>query len=407
MKAGYLSQFFSGIAIKKLSAVEADTTRSHQHEFNGDAGLKRVFGSPKSIFETRFIYLSDNDDEPVVADGTLTWYDARERHPTRSEYRMYFPTTAVSLCAAEGDLLVIGRRSDESVLVIIVQSDSTIANQVLWLFRVDLLSHHGFSAREELETEQDRIQFASRFILEQIGISVETTAENYLDRMIRLFGAKFPRTREFSEYARSTVEDVDPAEDPDAAVMAWMEREEVLFRTLEKHIIAERLTRGFHEDVDGFLEFSLSVQNRRKSRVGFALENHLEVIFSACRVRCERSAFTEGRSRPDFLFPGVTQYCDPGFDSALLTMLGVKSTCKDRWRQVLAEAHRIEEKHLLTLETSISTHQTTEMQSQRLQLVIPRGLHGTYMSAQQTWILDIAGFMGLVRERQRRAGISQ
>ena len=67
-------------------------------------------------------------------------------------------------------------------------------------------------------------------------------------------------------------------------------------------------------------------------------------------------------------------------------MLGVKSTCKDRWRQVLAEADRIEYKHLLTLETSISKHQTDEMQAKNLQLVLPRGLHETYTPEQQTWL---------------------
>jgi hypothetical protein len=405
MKAGYLSQFFTGVAIKRLSAVEADTARSHQHEFNGDSGLKRVFGLEKRTFQARFAYLSDNDEEPVVADGPLTWYDAREKHPTRSEHRMYFPTTLVSQCAAEGDLLVIGRRPDDSVLVIIVQGDSTIANQVLWLFHVDLKTHHGFSAREELETEQDRIQFASRFILEQIGVAVETTQETYLDSMLKKFGNSFPRTREFSAYARSTVEDADPAQDPDGAIMAWMEREEVLFRTLEKHIIAERLSRGFRDDVDGFLEFSLSVQNRRKSRVGFALENHLEVVFSSCKLRFDRAAVTEGRSKPDFLFPGVQQYRDPDFDSVLLTMLGVKSTCKDRWRQVLAEAQRIKHKHLLTLETSISTHQTDEMQHQYLQLVVPQSLHPTYTDTQQAWLCDVRGFIERVRESQERAGV--
>jgi hypothetical protein len=200
---------------------------------------------------------------------------------------------------------------------------------------------------------------------------------------------------------------MDPAEDPDAVVMAWMEREEVLFRTLEKHIIGERLTRGFHDDVDGFLEFSLSVQNRRKSRVGFALENHMEVIFSASGVRYERSAVTEGRSKPDFLFPSAAAYRNSTFEAVLLTMLGVKSTCKDRWRQVLAEAQRIEQKHLLTLETAISIHQTDEMQTQNLQLIVPRGLHGTYSVAQQDWLLDVAGFLQVVQDRQRRAGIQQ
>lgn len=81
-------------------------------------------------------------------------------------------------------------------------------------------------------------------------------------------------------------------------------------------------------------------------------------------------------------------------------MLGVKSTCKDRWRQVLAEADRIDDKHLLTLETSISTHQTDEMAAKRLQLVLPRGLHQTYTPAQQAWLMDVATFTDLVRSRQ-------
>ena len=42
-------------------------------------------------------------------------------------------------------------------------------------------------------------------------------------------------------------------------------------------------------------------------------------------------------------------------------MLAVKSTCKDRWRQILAEADRLPVKHLLTLEPGISVAQTDEM----------------------------------------------
>ncbi|MGA7521464.1 MAG: type II restriction endonuclease [Acidobacteriaceae bacterium] len=401
MKQGYLSQFFSGVAIKQLRAVEADQTRSHQHEFNGVAGLKNVFGPEKNTFEARFVYISDNDDEPVVSDGTLTWYDARAAHTTRTEYRMYFPTTPVSQCAAEGDILVVGRRPDDSVLVIIAQGGSTIANQVLWLFRISLLGSYAFSVREELETEQDRIEFTSRFILEQIGIPVETTAETYLDAMLEIFGPVFPPTRRFSEYARSTVE-ADPLLAPDAALMAWMDREEILFRTLEKHILADRLAKGFENDVEGFLEFSKSVQNRRKSRVGFAVENHVEVILASSQVQYSRAPVTEGRSRPDFLFPGAEQYRDQAFDPGLLSMLGVKSTCKDRWRQVLAEAVRVPRKHLLTLETAISTNQTDEMRSHDLQLVVPRALHGTYNAAQQNWLLDVSSLIAELLDKQRR-----
>jgi len=131
MKAGFLSEFFAGVALKTLSAVEADTARSHQREFNGVQDLIRVFGraTEKHSFSAKFIYLTDDDDQPIVEDAKVTWYDARQSHPTRTEYRLYRPTTRVSQLAAEGDLLVIGKRQDGSVLVIVCQGGTTIANQ--------------------------------------------------------------------------------------------------------------------------------------------------------------------------------------------------------------------------------------------------------------------------------------
>ncbi len=81
-------------------------------------------------------------------------------------------------------------------------------------------------------------------------------------------------------------------------------------------------------------------------------------------------------------------------------MLGVKSTSKDRWRQVLTEADRIPHKHLCTLEAGISARQTDEMRRQALTLVVPAGLHTTYTSAQRSELLDVAGFVELVKGKQ-------
>jgi len=413
MKRGYLSEYFDGVAAKRLSAVEADVITSNQHEFNGVESLRGMLGEPegKVHYDAKLLYITDQDDEPIVEDSTLTWYDARqkarqERGVMRSEYRLYFKTTNVSLNAAEGDLLVIAKRRDGSLLVVIAESGSSIARQIEWLFGFVDLAHPGFSVKSELETEQDRIEFASRFILESIGVVVETSAETYLDVMLEKFKGKFPTTRDFSTYARSTLADVDPRDEPDLVLMTWMEREEILFRTLERYLIGDRLSKGFSGekdagvDIEGFLSFSLSVQNRRKSRVGLALENHLELLFIENGLRYTRAAVTEHKSKPDFLFPGVEEYRNPVYDSLKLTMLGVKSTCKDRWRQVLAEADRIDNKHLLTLEAAISTNQTDEMAAKRLQLVLPRSLHQTYTSTQQAWLMDIAAFTDLVRSRQ-------
>ena len=70
---------------------------------------------------------------------------------------MYFPTTSVSEKAVEGDLLVIGRRPDGSVLVVVAQGDSTVASQVRWLFGAQNFDGTGYLIRENPETEQDRI----------------------------------------------------------------------------------------------------------------------------------------------------------------------------------------------------------------------------------------------------------
>jgi hypothetical protein len=84
-------------------------------------------------------------------------------------------------------------------------------------------------------------------------------------------------------------------------------------------------------------------------------------------------------------------------------MLGVKSSCKDRWRQILSEADRIDFKHLLTLEPGISENQTAEMQAKSVQLVLPQRIHDSYSAKQRAWVMNVAGFVSLVGERQAAA----
>lgn len=247
LKRGYLSEYFTGVASKVLSAVEADTATSNQHEYNGVATLKNILGTAKQTFNTQFIYLDDGDDEPVTDTGFLTWYDAREAHSTRTEYRMYFPTTAVSVCAAAGDELFIGLKPDNTVLVIIAEGGSTICSQLRWLFGLE--ESERFSVRANLDSEQDRLAFASRLVLEQLGITVEESEDTFLDSLIQRFGTQFPTTKDFSAYARATLTDVHPRDNPDIVLMKWMKREEILYRTFEKYLVSKRLAQGFENDV--------------------------------------------------------------------------------------------------------------------------------------------------------------
>lgn len=400
MKKGHLSEYFTDIAYKRLSAVEALHHRSNQHEFDGVGGLKRVLGTARREFSAMFIYLSDDEGGTVTEAGFLTWYDAREAHPTRSEYRLYYPDTVVSERADEDDLLVIGRRPDDSLVVIIAQAGTTAESQLAWLFGITDLNIRGYAVRTEKEADRMRLVFASRQVLELIGVEVEEEAPDFLGLMLEKFGGTFPKTREFSAFARETLRDVAPGNEPDNVLMAWMEQEELLFRTLERHLIGDRLKQGFNDDVDAFISFSLSVQNRRKSRAGSALENHLECLFTARGIRHSRTAVTEGKAKPDFLFPGHAEYHSQAWPVDRLTMLGVKSSCKDRWRQILAEADRIPDKHLLTLEPGISRNQTSEMRDKGVRLVLPRAIHNSYQPDQQEWLMDVAGLIRLVQSRQ-------
>lgn len=95
---------FSASCVKTLTTVEVDTSRSNQHEFNGVAQLKKLFGNAK--FETLASFSIRGSDE--IFRSKLTWYDAREQHPTRSEHRLYFQTNPVMKQAQVGDNIIIG-----------------------------------------------------------------------------------------------------------------------------------------------------------------------------------------------------------------------------------------------------------------------------------------------------------
>ncbi len=406
MKEGYLSEYFEGVAVKRLSAVEASAERSNQHEFNGVSDLKKMLGIEKKKFKAHFFYLTEDEGSFESAEGSLTWYDARESHLRRSEHRLYFPSTDVSLRFKEKDLLLIGKMKDHSLSVIAVEQGSTLENQILWLFGLQTEITHQFTVRDIEHNQGEKIDFATRFILGELGIKVEETDESYLDILLQRFNGSFPTTIVLSEMARETCKDVDSKAEPDSAIIKWMEQEQLLFTTLERHIVSSRLQEGLtkdRENVDEFLKFSLSVQNRRKSRAGRALENHLEAIFQDHGINYDRDKMTENKSKPDFIFPSIENYHTADFDSSLLTMLGSKSSCKERWRQVLTEAKRIEQKHLFTLEPAISTNQTEEMKDRQLQLVIPKQIHKTFTSEQQSWLLSLQDFIDLVSERQQKA----
>lgn len=403
-KKGLLSDYFAGVAAKTLSAVETDTGASNQHEFNGVGELKKLLGDAQPVkFPTTFIWLGE-EQEAISVNGEVTWYDSRANHPTRSEYRLYFPTTPVSELARAGDTLFVAKLAGGALLAVITPAGSTTQSQLAWLFGLQEQSPSKFEVLEIEGSNDPALDFAARYILDELGIEAEEPKADEIDALIDPFGLVFPPTKKISEIARGSLRDVKSLDDPDAALMAWMEREEAIFRRLERRIVAEKIHTGFVDngaaDVDGFILFSLGVQNRRKSRAGRALEHHLSEVFDDYKLKYERGAVTENRNKPDFLFPGGAEYRDEKFPEEKLLLLGAKSTLKDRWRQVLAEANRIRDKHLFTLEPRISENQTDQMKASNLTLVLPKKLHETFRPSQQPSLLTLSDFIALVRERQ-------
>ena len=175
---------------------------------------------------------------------------------------------------------------------------------------------------------------------------------------------------------------------------------------MEQYLIKERIQQGFRigedVDVDGFIQFSLSVQNRRKSRAVIIFgESYRSIVKRNRKLYIHTHQLLKDKSKPDFIFPNIEAYRDKTYPEIELTMLGAKSTCKDRWRQVLSEAERIERKHLLTLESAISENQTNEMINKKLQLVLPLPIHETYTLKQRAWLYSVKMFLEEVKEKQK------
>jgi EcoRII C terminal len=406
MNKGQLSTYFMGVAVKRLSAVDANPEKSNQHEIGTTTEMKDFLGEVnREKFSTNYIWLGE-EQEGISHFDFATHYDTRHNQPMRSaEWRLYYSYNPVTEMMAEGDTLFLAKRSDGSLLFIIVACGSTIESQLLWLFGFDSQPQLKFIAQNYSADNDATLDFAARFILDEIGIEFEDPNANSVDTIVSKFDT-FPKTLEFSDLARLTLPSIDARDDPDLALMAWLDHEEAMFRRLEFRLLADRISKGFMKengeaDIDGFVSFSLSVQNRRKSRMGQSFEHQLRAVFDAIGISYAKKGKTERNNEPDFIFPDMEAYNDAEFPTSRLAMLALKASCKERWRQVLPEADRIKAKHLITLEPGISQKQTDQMRSHLLQLVVPAAIHVSYKPAQQSWLWSVRDFANHVLRLQR------
>lgn len=210
--------------------------------------------------------------------------------------------------------------------------------------------------------------------------------------------ARFPTG---AEIIRRAVElRPDAALDPDRRLLRRRECEFEIFRSVEQAIEMPHIAAGF-TSIDDFISRAQTILQRRKARSGHSLELHARAIFVEERL-VEGTHFShqpesEPGKRPDFLFPSVEAYHDPAFPRDRLRMLAVKTTCRDRWRQILNEADHIPAKHLLTLQEGVSENQFREMTQAGVQLVVPAGLFEKFPKEVQPHLQTFESFIGDVR----------
>ena len=191
-----------------------------------------------------------------------------------------------------------------------------------------------------------------------------------------------------------------PGLDPDERLIRRRDCEYELFRSVEEATALPVVRRGF-TTMEQFLSFAQSILQRRRVRSGRSLELHARQILEEEQLRVGQDFTHGGESemgkRPDFLFPSEQCYQDPDYPAHHLRMLAVKTTCRDRWRQVIQEADRIPRKHLLTLQEGVSNNQFRQMQEAGIHLVVPAGLVTQYPRAVRPDLITLESFIGDLR----------
>lgn len=369
--------------LKIISANDTGLTGSHQAGFYlpKSADVWPLFtphGPIKGRLDKSLVDITWPDGR--VTESAVTWYGKK----TRSEYRLTrfgrdFPWLVHDLVGA--------------LLVLVPVSHGELHAYVL-----------------EREDDIEDVQAALNvYVLERWAIyladrEIEETADACLDRLFRQFTQAvdiFPETKAMSGKAREVVVACIQGiaqKAADEQLLEYIRAELKLFRMVERKIYQGEVQRLF-ADIDDFVTTALSILNARKSRAGWALEHHIEFLFREAGLPFETRVTVEG-TRPDILMPSKKAYIDAlrgRYPVEKLISIGLKTTCKDRWRQVLREAPQVKKKHILTLQEGISPKQLDEMYRSNVVLVVPEPLHRKYPSERRIKLLSLESFVASAR----------
>lgn len=371
-----------GAFCRFITANDTHANKSHQEGFLMPiAAYTLIFNKQRvrGVNEDKWVTVKWQDDR--TTNNRMIYYGKAKNELRITRFGEKFPFFEEDHV---GDFLIIAKHTDEDYTGYVLSTEEDIET---------------FLAYFNLSTDK-RGQLIDVNAVEKPQAKIAKLLDDFASRF-----TDFPETRIMSEGARECYNKAyrivadDIIQKPDEIIMNWYDTEEKLFKCMEEKIYSSMISQPFGS-VEHFAEIANKVLNRRKSRAGKSLEHHLADIFSTNEIVFEEQAITENNNKPDFLFPNGECYHNIIFPTEDLTMLGVKTSCKDRWRQVLNEAERIKDKHLFTLQPGISKNQLKEMKDARLTLVVPQKNISTFPKEYQSELCDLSEFISIVKKRQ-------
>jgi hypothetical protein len=375
---------------KFLSPNDTKSTKAHQSGYLISKSAWKMF-----------LKTEPQKAEIIKVDLTIKWQDDFETnsvftfYPSKNEFRITnfgrgFPFREENNV---GDLLIICKISEH-------------------YFKAFILSHD-----EEIEDFLEAVNITATETNSLIKKHYEEIKENKLlecfNHFIKSLKVPFPATIDLANAARTcyincasksnniTISNPDDiiVANPDREILNWLDAEFQLFKLIENDRYQDIIKNVF-TSVEQLVETSNMILNRRKSRAGKSLEHHLTKVFNTFNISFSTEKPTENYNKPDFIFPSIHAYRDPKFETKKLLMLAAKTTCKDRWRQIIQEADRIERKHLFTLQQGISKNQLEEMYRNNVCLVVPKAYLRHFPEEFQNKIISLQDFTNIALELQ-------
>ena len=367
---------------KFLAANDTGLTGGHQCGiYISKPSIPILFDEPGVKGSNKDKWVKVKWQDGYVTDTRFIYYG----QGTRNEYRITNFGHGFPFLQPEytGALFVFSKYDEENYKAYVLNSDEDI-DQFLDAFGIS-------------PTETNRL-------IDKGQIQGETKEQIAIQEFIKGLTVDFPLSEEMSAAARSIQNRVYNhleyiRTNPDLKIIEWTNTEYSLFRAIEHARYGKVISQGF-SSVEDFISMANMVLNRRKSRAGKSLEHHLAAIFDGNNILYSAQAVTEGNKKPDFIFPSEASYHDMTFPAEKLISLAAKTTCKDRWRQIINEADRLRDKpkYLCTLQQGISPAQMDEMQSENVILVVPKQYIASYPADRQNRIWTISKFISYVRE---------